>query len=373
MNNIDIYVYPYISKNDIQIVKIACNELNEEQSFINFHYLKTNEKVEFVDAIELSEFYKSVSYPIKSNHCLDNLITVTDIMTFNGDIEHSIGTHFSNSYRIGLISLRDESVITFLKYELMREAIQIGLQKYFEHKSDGCFFDRQTDLNNDGLCEYCENALYEHGFGFKQINELKLLLSNLRKAKLGISESNLFSVLIMDIVNYSKYTDIDQKGLIRKLQRCIRSNRFIQKHMENIIFLPTGDGCVIALSDSASKNSVKLCCELQKEVKEQDLEVRFGLNFGMIFRYRDINQHINIAGSGINMAARVMDIGDANHIIANRSVYDNMNNLDNWHRSIFHRLGVVSVKHGVELEVFNIFSEEEGYGNKELPAKMKRG
>ena len=201
--------------------------------------------------------------------------------------------------------------------------------------------------------------------------DIEKLLKSISRFSSETQVGSLSIVLIMDIVGYSNYTNDEQKKMIITLQKIIKSNPIIKNNIEDIKFLPTGDGCVISLKDTLFGYSIRLCADLQKSMKKKDLEVRYGLNLGHTFTYQDISNNLNIAGAGINIAARAMDIGDANHIIANQTIKGIMSNIDPWHKSVFHDLGEVVVKHGLPLRVFNIYSEEEEFGNPELPLRCK--
>ncbi len=372
MNSAEVNVLQLLVDSYNHIVRIAVNELNEQQDFIHFKLCRKSIPVDKEKAPQISDFYRNVVFPYKEKNELTNLIIVKDFAILTNDREKSVNTHFTHKFKSGFVTLKEDSTISYLKYDLLKQATQIVIKKYLQHKSEGCFFDNKTDLSNTSLCDYCESQLLILGVNNKTISNLERLLESIKKTSLGITRANLFAVIIMDIVGYSKYSDAKQKEMIVQLQKSIFSNEMIRKNLGDIVFLPTGDGCAIALGESIYRDSVKICANLQMTIKDCALQVRYGMNFGSIFRYRDLNNNINIAGSGINMAARVMNVGDANHIIANRSMFDSLGNLDEWHRSVFHQMGSVEVKHGVQLEIFNIYSEEEGFGNKKIPEKLER-
>lgn len=368
----NISIYSYLIGFDTQIIKKACNELNEEQDLFKVTpiYYKLQNNIFENNSSDINNFYKSISYPVKKHYKLSNLITITDIKIYL-DENTSVGTHFSNSYRLGIITWNANSTIPLLKYQLLKMSIQLSSQKYLQHNNEGCFFDNDIDIHNTSLCLHCENQLLSSGYSYREIFSLIRMLEKIKSNFESGQQNYMFALIIMDIVSYSKYTDQEQRKLIVKLQNLIKSNNLTKKFINDLIFDPIGDGCIIALSENLIRDSIKYCADIQKSIAKSGLKVRFGLNYGSIFRYRDINQNINVAGSGINLAARVMDIGDANHILVNRPLFDALGNLDDWHRSIFHNIGFVKVKHNVKLEVFNVYSKEEGFGNSDLPKKLK--
>ncbi|MCD4820293.1 MAG: hypothetical protein K8S23_16545 [Candidatus Cloacimonetes bacterium] len=371
MGNI-IYINILLKNKKITTFEEFFHTFNNQQNLIQFKIV--NKSYIREKQISLSDFYTNYVNPLKRKLDIPNLISITDIKTYSHspeDPNDSVGTYFSNSVKMGIITLKNEKCFSFLKYEILKVSIQLLLSKYFEHSNEKCFFDQDTDIMNLKLCNFCHEQLLKNNFLEDKINSLFRILKIIKREYRGVQESNLFSIIILDIVGYSKYTDLKQKKLIELLQSIIKSNDMIDENQDNIMFLPTGDGCVITLQDLFYREAIRLCADLQKEMKEQKLEVRFGINFGSVFKYVDLNGNVNIAGSGINMAARVMDIGDANHIIANRTIYDTLCNVDQWHKCLFNDLGIVTVKHGVKLDVYNIFSKDENFGNPELPQRVK--
>jgi TolB-like protein/Tfp pilus assembly protein PilF len=83
-----------------------------------------------------------------------------------------------------------------------------------------------------------------------------------------------------------------------------------------------------------------------------------------------VNQRENIAGAGINIAQRVMDCGDAGHILLSKRVADDLAQYRRW-QPYLHDLGDFEVKHGVVVSVVNLYADV--VGNPEPPAKLKHG
>ena len=92
-----------------------------------------------------------------------------------------------------------------------------------------------------------------------------------------------------------------------------------------------------------------------------------GIHSGPVDRVADVTQRINVAGTGINTAQRVMDVGDAGHILLSKRSADDLAQYDEWQRQL-HDLGEVEVKHGVRLGVVNLYSD--GIGNPAPPSKV---
>ena len=176
-------------------------------------------------------------------------------------------------------------------------------------------------------------------------------------------------VLFMDIVGYSRLaTDVQQETL-RKLQQTVRSGNEFRNAQEQkrLISLPTGDGMALAFFTDP-EGCVRCAVEITRALKGQAaIPMRMGMHAGPVFRVADINANQNVAGEGINIAQRVMDCGDAGHILVSKSLADVLRQLTGWMGAV-QDLGEVSVKHGVKIHVFNLLVE--GAGNPKKPEKF---
>jgi len=109
--------------------------------------------------------------------------------------------------------------------------------------------------------------------------------------------------------------------------------------------------------------------EIARALKEHPrIALRMGIHSGPVNEVVDVNQRQNIAGAGINMAQRVMDCGDAGHILVSKHVAEDLEQHDRW-RPLLHDLGSCEVKHGVRLDISNLYSDE--VGNPQLPKKLE--
>jgi TolB-like protein/Flp pilus assembly protein TadD len=133
--------------------------------------------------------------------------------------------------------------------------------------------------------------------------------------------------------------------------------------------LPTGDGG--ALVFRTTPEAPVLCAiEIAKELKKHpEVRVRMGVHSGPVNEVVDLNEQSNIAGAGINNAQRVMDCGDAGHILLSRHVAEDLEHYLRW-RSFLHELGECEVKHGVRIHLVNFYSDE--LGNAEVPEKFRQ-
>src|SRR5215510_3715523 len=176
-------------------------------------------------------------------------------------------------------------------------------------------------------------------------------------------------VLFIDIVGYSKLLITEQSERLQTLKEIVRSTE--QFRLANargkLLRLPTGDGA--ALVFRTTPEAPVLCAlEISKALKSHpELPVRMGIHSGPVNEITDLNEQANIAGAGINMAQRVMDCGDAGHILLSKRVADDLEQYPRW-RPYLRELGECEVKHGVRLSVVNLHTDE--LGNPQQPKKF---
>src|SRR5213595_4326323 len=154
-------------------------------------------------------------------------------------------------------------------------------------------------------------------------------------------------VLFIDIVGYSKLLINEQSAQLQTLKQIVRgTEQFRLAEAEGkLLRLPTGDGG--ALVFRTTPEAPALCAlEISKELKNHpELHVRMGIHSGPVNEVVDLNEQANIAGAGINIAQRVMDCGDAGHILISRHVAEDLEQDEDW-RTLLHDLGPCEVKHG---------------------------
>jgi TolB-like protein len=179
-------------------------------------------------------------------------------------------------------------------------------------------------------------------------------------------------VLFIDIVGYSKLLINEQSEQIQRLKQIVRGTEqvSIAEAEGKLLRLPTGDGG--ALVFRTSPEAPVLCAmEIAKALKDDpELRIRMGIHSGPVNEISDLNEQANIAGAGINVAQRVMDCGDAGHILLSKHVADDLEHYPRWRPSL-HEIGDCEVKHGVMLSLTNLYTDE--VGNRQLPSKLARG
>src|SRR5215471_18178610 len=178
-------------------------------------------------------------------------------------------------------------------------------------------------------------------------------------------------VLFIDIVGYSKLLINEQSQRIQELREIVRgTEQFRLAEAEGkLMRLPTGDGG--ALVFRTSPEAPVLCAlEISRALKTHpELRVRMGIHSGPVNEVADINEQVNMAGAGVNIAQRVMDCGDAGHILLSRHTAEDLGQYRQWQAQL-HDLGECDVKHGGRLHVVNLCNEE--LGNPQVPTKFRQ-
>ena len=182
-------------------------------------------------------------------------------------------------------------------------------------------------------------------------------------------ELEIAHVLFIDIVGYSKLSINEQNAAVDELTQIVRATEQFQKAeaADRLIKISTGDG--IALVFYASPEApVRCAMELSRALKDhRRLNLRMGVHSGPVSGVVDVTGRTNLAGAGLNVARRVMDCGDAGHILLSKHVAEDLAEFEQW-RSLLHDIGSCEVKHGVQLGVVNLYSDDTG--NSQLPKKF---
>src|SRR2546426_709910 len=177
-------------------------------------------------------------------------------------------------------------------------------------------------------------------------------------------------VLFIDIVGYSKLSINDQHAAVEELNQVVRASEQFQRAeaASRLLKIPTGDG--IALVFYTSPEAPAQCAvEISRVLKEHPrLRLRMGIHSGPVSGVIDVNNRPNLAGAGLNLAQRVMDCGDAGHILVSKHVAEDLEEYEQW-RPLLHDLGTCEVKHGVRVSVVNLYGDQ--VGNATLPRKLE--
>src|SRR6266478_1716571 len=189
-----------------------------------------------------------------------------------------------------------------------------------------------------------------------------------QKSKLRLEIAH---VLFIDIVGYSKLRTNEQSTQMEKLREIVRgTEQFRASEAEGkLLRLPTGDGGALAFRNDPE--APVICAEeIARALKSHpEIRVRMGIHSGPVNEVTDLNEQANIAGAGINIAQRIMDCGDAGHILVSKHAAEDLEQYDQWHPYL-HDLGECEVKHGERLHVVNLYNDQ--IGNSAVPTRCVR-
>jgi len=173
-------------------------------------------------------------------------------------------------------------------------------------------------------------------------------------------------VLFIDIVGYSKLSVNEQHAAVEELNGIVRASKQFQEAEAagRLIKIPTGDGMALVFYTSPEAPA-QCAVEVSRILKEHPrLQLRMGVHSGPVSGVIDVNDHANLAGAGLNTAQRVMDCGDAGHILLSKRVADDLGEYGRW-RPLLHDLGWCEVKHGARVAIVNLYADQ--VGNPQLP------
>jgi TolB-like protein/class 3 adenylate cyclase/Tfp pilus assembly protein PilF len=178
-------------------------------------------------------------------------------------------------------------------------------------------------------------------------------------------------LLLIDVIGYSKLLVNEEIELLEELNQIVRNTECFRaaEKTGKLIRMPTGDGMALLFFHSPEE-PVRCALEISRTLQDhQHIQVRMGVHSGPVNRVTDVNDKTNFAGSGINVAQRVLDCGDARHILLSGHVAEDLCQYRHW-QPYLHDLGECEVKHGLRLHVFNLY--KDGLGNPQVPEKLKR-
>ena len=183
-------------------------------------------------------------------------------------------------------------------------------------------------------------------------------------------ELEIAHILTIDVVAYSTLLINEQSRQLRELTQAVRdAPRFRDAEMEGkLLRLPTGDGMVLVFLNDAEA-PLECAMQITASLKQHpEIRLRMGIHSGPVNKIRDVNDRSNVTGAGIDTAQRVLDCGDAGHILVSKRVADDLSPHPRWNQCL-HALGECEVKHGRKISLFNFYSDS--LGNPELPQKLK--
>src|SRR5262247_2833953 len=177
-------------------------------------------------------------------------------------------------------------------------------------------------------------------------------------------------VLFTDIVGYSKLPILQQRALVERLNEIVRGTDEYQaaEKAGRLITIPTGDGITLVFYDSP-ETPAECALQISRALKNHpELQLRMGIHSGPVSGVIDATGKANVAGAGINTAQRVMDCGDAGHILLSKHVAEDLEEYPHWQPHL-HELGECEVKHGETISIINLYTNDLGNRN---PPRLKR-
>jgi len=178
-------------------------------------------------------------------------------------------------------------------------------------------------------------------------------------------------LLLIDVVGYSKLLVNEQIEFLQQLNQIVRSTECFRtaETSGRLVRLPTGDGMALVFFRSPEEPA-QCALEISRSLQgHPHIRLRMGVHSGPVHQTTDVNDRSNVAGAGIDVAQRVMDCGEAGHILLSKRVADDLTHYRHW-QPYLHDLGECEVKHGLRLHVVNLY--KEGLGNPDVPEKLKR-
>jgi class 3 adenylate cyclase len=184
-------------------------------------------------------------------------------------------------------------------------------------------------------------------------------------------ELEIAHLLLIDMVGYSKLLVNEQIEVLQELNQIVRSADSFRtaEARGKLIRVPTGDGMALLFFESPEE-PVGCALEISKALRDHPhIQLRMGVHSGPVNRVIDVNDKTNFAGAGINVAQRVLDCGDAGHILLSAHIAEDLAQYRHW-QPYLHDLGECEVKHGLRLHLFNLYKDD--LGNPQVPEKLQR-
>ncbi|PYI74237.1 MAG: hypothetical protein DMF01_10885, partial [Verrucomicrobia bacterium] len=161
-------------------------------------------------------------------------------------------------------------------------------------------------------------------------------------------------ILLIDLVGYSKRLVNEQIEVLEVLNQIVRNTKSFRaaEASNKLMRVPTGDGMALLFFRSPEE-PIECALEISKTLQgHRQIQLRMGVHSGPVNRVADVNDKTNIAGSGMNVAQRVLDCGDAGHILLSKHVAEDLVQSRHW-KPYLYDLGEYKVKHGLRLHLFN--------------------
>src|SRR6266480_1180199 len=196
------------------------------------------------------------------------------------------------------------------------------------------------------------------------------LTTSLRRCSAKEITLEIGHVLFIDIVGYSKLSINEQRAAVDELTQTVRSKEEFREAeaSDRLIKIATGDGMALVFYTSPEA-PVRCAMQISRALKDHPgLHIRMGIHSGAVSGLLDVTGRANLTGAGLNMAQRVMDCGDAGHILLSKHVAEDLEQYEGW-RPLLHDLGSCEVKHGVHVTIVSLYDDQ--FGNATLPRRLE--
>ncbi|HVU39378.1 MAG TPA: hypothetical protein VHC95_13675 [Opitutales bacterium] len=188
-----------------------------------------------------------------------------------------------------------------------------------------------------------------------------------------VSDSvGFWNILFMDLVAYSQKSAGEQRNAITWLTKAVAGSKVLASQPKpRTIYLPTGDGMAICF-DSRPEITLELASELHRRYGKDRTQLRIGICSGVAFDIEDINGRPNLAGSGLNLAQRLLDCCNPGQILVSDALGEDLRQMKKWRRQL-HGPYRFKVKHGQRVEALNFFDPAKRIGNRPAPRANRTG
>ena len=166
------------------------------------------------------------------------------------------------------------------------------------------------------------------------------------------------TIMFLDLVAYSRRS-VDQQVALKT-----QFNELVTKAVDGVdassrIMLDTGDGAAICFLGDPEEAlvSARLLRDLLRQKYSEKLSLRVGLHLGPLRLVKDLNDHMNVVGDGINVAQRIMDFSTPNQITVSRAYYDVISRISDGADEQFEFLGERYDKHERVHEVYLLLDQ----------------
>jgi TolB-like protein/class 3 adenylate cyclase/Tfp pilus assembly protein PilF len=178
-------------------------------------------------------------------------------------------------------------------------------------------------------------------------------------------------VLFIDVVGYSRLLVNEQREVVEQLNKIVRATPQFQasEAASKLIRIPSGDGMALVFFQSPEE-PVQCAVEIAHALRDHPkIRVRMGVHSGPVDEVTHVDNRANVAGGGINIAQRVMDCGDAGHILLSRRVAEDLVQDARWQPHL-HDLGEIKLKNVRKIDIVSLYNDE--IGNRDVPSRFLR-